>query len=136
MLKTGNETTDSLIGVRFTGNVIHQNWYKTILMDNGKPDAISIMILADIVYWYRPSEIRDEITGRTIGFSKKFKSDLLQRTYESFSEQMGFTKRQVQESIKRLVLLLTLPDRTLVKFIVRKFISYCLTERFRASNMQ
>ena len=34
------------------------------------------------------------------------------------------------------LLLLTLPDRTLVKFIVRKFISYCLTERFRASNMQ
>ena len=35
-----------------------------------------------------------------------------------------------------MLLLLTLPDRTLVKFIVRKFISYCLTERFRASNMQ
>lgn len=102
MLSTGNETTDRLIGVQFTGNIIHQNWYKTILMDNGKPDAISIMILADIVYWYRPSEIRDETTGRTIKFQKKFKSDLLQRTYESFSEQMGFTKRQVQESIKRL----------------------------------
>jgi len=102
MLKTGNETTDNLIGVQFTGNVIHQNWYKTILMDNGKPDAISIMILADIVYWYRPSEIRDETTGQTVGFSKKFKSDLLQRSYESFSEKMGFTKRQVQESIKRL----------------------------------
>lgn len=99
---TGNEATDKLIGVEFTGNVIHQNWYKTILLDNGKPDAISMMILADIVYWYRPAERRDETTGRTIGFSKKFKSDLLQRTYESFSEQMGFTKRQVQESIKRL----------------------------------
>ena len=37
---------------------------------------------------------------------------------------------------RKLLLLLTLPDRTLVKFIVRKFISYCLTERFRASNMQ
>ena len=102
MQSTGNQTTDRLIGVQFTGNIIHQNWYKTILMDNGKPDAISIMILADIVYWYRPSEIRDETTGRTIKFHKKFKSDLLQRTYESFSLQMGFTKRQVQESIKRL----------------------------------
>jgi len=99
---TGNEATDKLIGVEFTGNVIHQNWYKTVLLDNGKPDAISIMLLADIVYWYRPAEIRDETTGRTISFGKKFKSDLLQRTYESFSEQMGFTKRQVQESIKRL----------------------------------
>lgn len=27
-----------------------------------------------------------------------------------------------------LVLLLTLPDRTVLKFIVRKFVSYCLTE--------
>ena len=39
-------------------------------------------------------------------------------------------------AIPSILLLLTLPDRTLVKFIVRKFISYCLTERFRASNMQ
>lgn len=105
MTTTGNEATDKLIGIEFTGNIIHQNWYKTILMDNGKSDAISIMILADIVYWYRPAEIRDETTGRTIGFGKKFKSDLLQRTYESFSEQMGFTKRQVQDSIKRLEVL-------------------------------
>ena len=102
MLSTGNETTDKLIGMQFTGNVIHENWYKTILMDNGKPDVISIILFADIVYWYRPSEIRDETTGRTVGFRKKFKSDLLQRSYESYSHQMGFTKRQVQESIKRL----------------------------------
>jgi len=41
MPTTGNEATDKLIGVEFTGNVIHQNWYKTILLDNGKLDAIS-----------------------------------------------------------------------------------------------
>ena len=42
----------------------------------------------------------------------------------------------LNRNFKAELLLLTLPDRTLVKFIVRKFISYCLTERFRASNMQ
>jgi len=34
------------------------------------------------------------------------------------------------------VLLLTLLDRTLLKFIVRKFVSCCLAEKHQPSNMQ
>ena len=49
-------------------------WLKNILTEKGKPYLLAIMILADLVYWYRPSEIRDEGTGEVVGsiFSLNF----------------------------------------------------------------
>ena len=35
---TGNEIVDSLKNISFTGNIIPQNWYKTITSEKGKPD--------------------------------------------------------------------------------------------------
>ena len=102
LYNTGNETTDKLIGVDFSGNIIHTSWYKTVLKKNGKADIIAINILADIVYWYRPTEIRNESTGQLTGYKKKYNADLLQRTYESYADQLGLSKRQVQDAVKRL----------------------------------
>jgi len=102
LISTGNATTDKLIGVSFSGNIIHGAWYKTIVKKNGKADIIAINILADVVYWYRPSEVRDEATGQVVGYKKKFKAELLQRTYDSYADQFGISKRQVQDAIKRL----------------------------------
>lgn len=88
--------------INFQGNVVPINWFKHIKTDAGKPDAIGVMLLSDIIYWYRPIEIRDEATGQIIGYKKKFKADKLQRSYEQFSELFGFTKSQVKRAIKRL----------------------------------
>jgi len=101
-MNTGNKTTDKLIGVEFSGNIIHTTWYKTIAKPNGKADIIAINILADIVYWYRPVEVRNELTSQVIGYKKKFKADLLQKTYESYSELFGISKTQVIDAVKRL----------------------------------
>jgi len=85
-----------------TGNVVPISWGQTILSEKGKPYAIAMLLLADIVYWYRPIEVRDEETGKLCGLRKKFKADKLQRSYEAFAEQYGFTKNQVRAALKRL----------------------------------
>ena len=103
LLTTGNEMVDLVGQMNITGNVIPQAWLKNITYDNGKPCTTAIFVLSDIVYWYRPVEIRDEETGKLIGYRKKFKSDMLQRTYKSYSEQFNFTKRQIKEAIDILV---------------------------------
>ncbi|SPP30977.1 hypothetical protein ARAF_0079 [Arsenophonus endosymbiont of Aleurodicus floccissimus] len=59
-------------------------------------------MLSEIIYWYRPSEIRDESTGELKGWRKRFQSDKLQRSYQSFADQFGFTKREVTDALKRL----------------------------------
>lgn len=103
LLTTGNEMVDLVGQMNITGNVIPQAWLKNITYDNGKPCTTAIFVLSDIVYWYKPTEIRDEETGKLIGYRKKFKSDMLQRTYKSYAEQFNFSKRQIKEAIDILV---------------------------------
>jgi hypothetical protein len=88
--------------LNITGNVTPSQWYKAITFDNGKPDAVAVALLSEIVYWYRPREVRDEATGAFVRYEKRFKADKLQRSYESFSQQFGFTKRQVTDALHRL----------------------------------
>ncbi len=88
--------------INFEGNIIPMEWFSHLKLDNGKPDTISILILSDIAYWYRPTIIRDELSGRIIGSKKKFKSDLLQRSYGDFENLLGFSEKQTREALIRL----------------------------------
>lgn len=81
---TGNQTVDELGQLNISGNITPQIWYKTILTEAGKPYYLAISILSDIVYWYRPTEVRDEASGHVIGWKKRFRDDLLQRNYEKY----------------------------------------------------
>jgi hypothetical protein len=57
------------------------------------------VILSDVVYWYRPQEIRDEATGKVIELRRKFKADKLQKSYQAWADQFGLTKRQVKDAV-------------------------------------
>ena len=92
---TGNRIVDEVGRINISGNIIPMVWFQAIRYPNGKPNVNAIIILADIVYWYRPTEIRDEITGQVVGRRKKFRDDLLQRSYGQISELFGLTKKQV-----------------------------------------
>ena len=101
-MTTGNELVDKIGEIAITGNIIPQMWYETLKKDDGKPYFQAIVILADIVYWYKPVEVRDEKTGRVVGYKKKFSADLLQRTYDSIAEQFGLSKNETVNAIKFL----------------------------------
>ena len=68
---TGNKAVDAVGEMNLTGNIIPEAWYRTITK-NGKPCSLAILLLADIVYWYRPTEHRDETTQNVI-YKKKFR---------------------------------------------------------------
>lgn len=101
-----NDITPTVAAIgqmHFEGNIIPHTWYRAIAFPNGKADVNAILILAEIVYWYRPTVERDEATGEVVSIRKKFKEDMLQRHYQSFADQFGLTKRQCQDAIARLV---------------------------------
>lgn len=92
MYYTGISTCDTINELHFEGNIVPHAWYKTIIkkdLKKPKPYLLAITILSDIVYWYRPAEYRDEVTGQLLGYKKKFKSDMLQRSYGNITEQFG-----------------------------------------------
>lgn len=100
--ETGSLTVDRMSRLQISGNVIPVSWYKTIRKPTGKPNLNAIIILADIVYWYRAVEIRDEMTGQLIGLRKKFHSDMLQRSYQQLADQFGITKRDATNAVVEL----------------------------------
>ncbi|WP_434577153.1 hypothetical protein [Thermoanaerobacterium thermosaccharolyticum] len=110
-----NKTVEEIGKINFEGNIIPANWYKHITFSSGKPNLNAIIILAEIVYWYRPTIIRDPATGEIKGYKTKFNADKLQRSYQSFADQFGISKRQAQDAIKLLrdLGLITLEFRTI-----------------------
>ena len=100
--RTGSVTVDRMSRLHISGNIIPVTWYKTIRKSTGKPNLNAIIILADIVYWYRPTEVRDEMTGELVGLKKKFHADLLQRSYQQIADQFGITKRDATNAVVEL----------------------------------
>lgn len=94
---------DAIGQLHFEGNIIPHTWYKAIVFPNGKTDLNAIVILAEIVYWYRPTVEHDEATGRIISVRKKFRDDMLQRHYRAFADQFGLTVRQCRDAVARLI---------------------------------
>ena len=74
--------SDAVAELNITGNVIPSVWFKTIVNDKGRPYMLAIMILSEVVYWYRPVECRDEKTGEFLGYKTKFRQDVLQKSYK------------------------------------------------------
>ncbi len=102
MFSTGIPACDLLQEVAFSGNVIPQIWYRVFVkadLKHPKPHLLAINLLADIVYWYRPREIRDEGTGQVIGLQKKFRDDMLQRSYAQIAEQFGCSSGQAKDAV-------------------------------------
>lgn len=102
MKTTGNKAVDALIDYRPPSVAIPHMWFQTIVYKNGKPNMNAIIILAEIVYWYRPSVEKNETTGEFLGYKKRFKADLLQKNRSGFSKTFGLTKDQVYTALKTL----------------------------------
>ena len=102
LFSTGHDVVDQVGSVHLEGNILPTSWFSTFVLESGKPDLNAIVVLSEIVYWHRPTVVRDEYSGQVVRVKKKFKSDLLQRSYQSFSDQYGFSKQQVKEAFDRL----------------------------------
>lgn len=54
------------------------------------------------MHWYRPTEVRDEQTGEIVGMRKKFRADMLQRSYKQLEKSLGVAKSQAKAALQRL----------------------------------
>ena len=98
-LITENAVVNAVGKMAITGNIIPESWYKTVVSPNGRVNLLAVNLLADIVYWYRPMEIRDEITG-DVTWKKKFADDdYLQRNYSKICEKYNVSTKQAREAL-------------------------------------
>jgi hypothetical protein len=83
---------NSLVNSNFTGNIIPHCWYHYITNSRGQADTNAILILAEVVYWYRKSTKTN----------KKIYGDSLQISYSNLSAKLNLTEYQIREALKRL----------------------------------
>lgn len=101
-LTSGNPIVDAMGTMNITGNIVPTIWYKTVQKENGKPYLLAIAILSDVVYWYRPTEVRDQYTGQVLGWKKRFSEDILRQSYQYYADLFGESKKTVKTAIDRL----------------------------------
>lgn len=87
--------------IAIDGNIVPHAFFSHVVWKTkgGKihPQLLAINILAEIVYWYRPSEKIDEQSGH-VSYSQKFRADKLQQSYAQLASKFGVTKRLVKEA--------------------------------------
>jgi len=54
------------------------------------------------VYWYRPSEVRDQGSGHILRWKKKFSEDILRQSYQYYADLFGESKKTVKTAMDRL----------------------------------
>ena len=86
--------------IHFEGNIIPHSWYQRITLESGKPDLPAIILLAEIIYWYRPYQTLDK-RGKPL-LRKHFDGDMFQCTAAYFVSKFGLTKDQTRKALKRL----------------------------------
>lgn len=99
---TKEEVLRELARFELKGNIIDQGWFAHLKNDKGLVQSNAIIILSEIVYWYRPTLVFDEETGDIIGLKAKFKGDMLQKSYNQLVEKFGLTEKQVKDACKFL----------------------------------
>ncbi len=100
MMTKTDRILQAMLKLNLEGNIIPHTWFKTLVKktEKGKivPHIHAILLLSEIVYWWRPSLERDEISGKIVGIRKKFKDEAPQISYQQLSERFGMSKRQVK----------------------------------------
>ena len=97
VLSTGNAIVDEISQMNI--NSIPELWYLNIRKGT-TPNAMAILILWDILYWYKWSEVRDEASGMIIARKKKFADkDWLQRSNEQIGQKFGISKKVARENL-------------------------------------
>ena len=101
-ISSGNAIVDKLGQMDFTGNIVNPNWNYHVTNENNKPNYLAVQILAEIVYWTRPSVVVDNETG-VVELRKKFShGDYYQVCYSQLEEKFNCTQKQAKSAMKLL----------------------------------
>ena len=101
------KTVMEIGAIEFSGDIVMPEWYDKIRREKGgqpgKVHAGAILLLARIIYWYRPTVVINEKTNRVTGYEKKFAGDKLQMSYRQIEAHFGFTHDEAISAVSTLV---------------------------------
>lgn len=97
-----NPIVSSIGSLHFSGDTVPPEFFQEIKFESGKPDLLAVLILADVLYWYRPVKPRDERSGLPQRWRQKFAGNKLCRSYAALANKFGATDRMTRDACHRL----------------------------------
>ena len=88
--------------IQLEGNIIPHTWFQNLTFPSGAPDIPAILILSEIVYWFRPVVEKDPDTLEVKGIKQKFEGDALRVSKYALAKRFNLTERQVKDALRRL----------------------------------
>ena len=98
-LTTENAIVTAVGKMAITGNVIPESWYKTVVSSKGRVNLLAVNLLGEIVYWYKPTEVRDERSGDVTWVKKFADEEYLQKSYAQICEKYNVSTKQAREAL-------------------------------------
>lgn len=105
------ETVRAIDRLNISGNIVPHSFYHHLTYTTRhkkkdvpikRPYLEAILILSDILYWHRPTVVRDPRTNRITGYRKKFDADIMRRSYKEISDWLGISRKQAKEAMDYL----------------------------------
>lgn len=104
-LTSGSTVVDTIGQMYFEGNIIDRRWMAApkLRLPSGRLNLPALIVLADIIYWHRPTIVVDEHTNQITEVRKKFSEKEMYKSYEEWADSLGLTVRQLREAVAFLV---------------------------------
>jgi len=97
-----NPVVKAVSRLDFSGNLVPLSWLQHIRTEHGRVDLGAVIILSEIVFWYRWRIVRDERTGNIARVEQRFRGPRFTRSIRAWSSGFGLTIKQVRRSLATL----------------------------------
>jgi hypothetical protein len=104
-LSSQNSTVDAIGQMQFEGNIIDRRWLQCpdLKLGSGRLNLPALIVLADILWWHRPTIVVDEGTNQITDVRTKFSHTELYKSYPEWAASLGLKDRQARDAVAFLV---------------------------------
>lgn len=104
-IERANRLVDAISALDFQGNTIPHSWFlaSEFRTKKGGLNFLAMIVLADIVWWYRSVPVRDEESNQIIDYKRQFAEDMLRMTYSQWADKFKVSKWQITSAVTFLV---------------------------------
>ncbi len=103
-LSSQNPIVDEIGQMQFEGSILDKRWFQCaeLKFKSGQLNLPALVVLADILWWHRPTIIVDEATNQIEAVKTKFSQRELWKSYPVWAASLGLTDRQARAAVKFL----------------------------------
>lgn len=88
--------------LNISGNIMPLQWCRSIRRESGSVHLAAVVILTEVVFWYRWRVKRSSTTGAVTGVQVRFAGKAFRRSLTAWQELFGLSRKEVRNALATL----------------------------------